>query len=210
MNPYRKLASVLVACAIPIGTVVGLSLTSPAWAKTHNKTVTGTGTVVCTPPTAKLTFDPPLTPNGTKAGKEVVTVSSSAVDCSGGSPPASPGSTVSKPIKTMATKVGKTKIAGSCKSAASSSAMVKGKQNWNGGVKPSKFELSGLKFGLDSNGEVDEVGTSSTTGSYAGSGRVHIDFNSSSSAALEGCELGTSSAPVSSATIDEANSTIGE
>jgi len=67
MNPYRKLASVLVACAIPIGTVVGLSLTSPAWAKTHNKTVTGTGTVVCTPPTAKLTFDPPLTPTGTSA-----------------------------------------------------------------------------------------------------------------------------------------------
>ena len=194
---------VLAVAALPLASVVLLEGTAVAGK------VTGTGAVVCHV-SGNLTFDPPLTPNGTKAGKEVVTVSSSAVDCSGGSPPASPGSTVSKPIKTMATKVGKTKIAGSCKSAASSSAMVKGKQNWNGGVKPSKFELSGLKFGLDSNGEVDEVGTSSTTGSYAGSGRVHIDFNSSSSAALEGCELGTSSAPVSSATIDEANSTIGE
>jgi len=194
---------VLAVAALPLASVVLLEGTAVAGK------VTGTGAVVCHV-SGNLKFDPPLTPNGTKAGKEVVTVSSSAVDCSGGSPPASPGSTVSKPIKTMATKVGKTKIAGSCKSAASSSAMVKGKQNWNGGVKPSKFELSGLKFGLDSNGEVDEVGTSSTTGSYAGSGRVHIDFNSSSSAALEGCELGTSSAPVSSATIDEANSTIGE
>ena len=118
---------------------------------------------------------------------------------------------MSKPVKTKATKVGKTKLAGSSASVSSGSATVKGKQNWSAGVKPSKFVLSGLKFGLDSStGEVDEVGHSTTTGSYAGSGTVHIDFNSSSSAALEACTLDTSSAPVSSATIDEANSTIGE
>ena len=39
---------------------------------------------------------------------------------------------------------------------------------------------------------------------------MHIDFDSSGSAALEGCTLGTSSNPVTVVTIDEANSTIGE
>jgi hypothetical protein len=199
----KKGLLVLAVAALPLASVVLLQGTAVAGK------VTGTGAVVCHV-SGRLTFDPPLTPNGTAASKEVVTVSSSAVDCSGGTPAASPGATVTKPIKTKATKVGKTKIAGSCKSASSTSATIKGKQSWNGGVKPSKFVLSGLKFGLDSNGEVDEVGTSATTGSYAGNGRVHIDFNSSSSTALENCELDTSSAQVSSATIDETNSTIGE
>ena len=170
--------------------------------------VTGTGAVVCHVQ-GTLSFNPPLTPNGTAASKEVVTVSTTAVNCSGGTPPASPGSTQTKPIKTKGTKVGKTKISGSCASASKTSATVKGKQNWNG-VKPSKFLLSNVKFGLDGNGEVDETGSVTTTGSYAGSGAVHIDFNSSSSTALEACTLGTSSNPVSMVTIDEANSTIGE
>jgi hypothetical protein len=200
----KKGLLVLAVAALPLASVVLLEGTAVAGK------VTGTGAVVCHV-SGTLTFDPPLTPNGTAASKEVVTVSSRAVDCSGGSPAASPGATVTKPIKTKATKVGKTKIAGSCKSASSTSATIKGKQSWNGGVKPSKFVLSGLKFGLDgTTGEVDEVGTSVTTGSYAGNGRVHIDFNSSSSTALENCELDTSSAQVSSATIDETNSTIGE
>jgi hypothetical protein len=198
----KKGLLVLAVAALPLASVVLLEGTAVAGQ------VTGTGAVVCHV-SGSLTFNPPLTPNGTAASKEVVTVSSSAVHCSGGTPAASAGATVTKPIKTKATKVGKTKIAGTCKSASSTSATIKGKQNWNG-VKPSKFVLSGLKFGLDSNGEVDEVGSSTTTGSYAGSGRVHIDFNSSSSTALEDCDLGTSSAPVHSATIDEANSTIGE
>jgi hypothetical protein len=198
----KKGLLVLAVAVLPLASVVLLEGTAVAGK------VTGMGAVVCHV-SGRLSFDPPLTPNGTAASKEVVTVSSSAVHCSGGTPAASPGATVTKPIKTKATKVGKTKIAGTCKSASSTSATIKGKQSWNG-VKPSKFVLSGLKFGLDSNGEVDEVGTSATTGSYAGNGRVHIDFNSSSSSALENCELGTSSAPVSSATIDETNSTIGE
>lgn len=160
---------VLAVAALPLASVVLLQGTAVAGK------VTGSGAVVCHV-SGRLTFDPPLTPNGTAASKEVVTVSSSAVHCSGGTPAASPGPTVTKPIKTKGTKVGKTKIAGSCKSASSTSATIKGKQSWNGGVKPSKFVLSGLKFGLDSNGEVDEVGTSVTTGSYAGNGRVHIDF----------------------------------
>jgi hypothetical protein len=198
----KKGLLILAVAALPLASVVLLEGTAVAGK------VTGMGAVVCHV-SGRLSFDPPLTPNGTAASKEVVTVSSSAVHCSGGTPAASPGATVTKPIKTKATKVGKTKVAGTCKSASSTSATIKGKQDWNG-VKPSKFVLSGLKFGLDSNGEVDEVGTSVTTGSYAGNGRVHIDFNSSSSSALEECELGTSSAPVSSATIDETNSTIGE
>ncbi len=200
----KKGVIVLAMAMLPVSSVVLLQ--SPALA---GKT-TGSGAVLCHVQ-GKLSFNPPLTPNGTPAGKEVVTVSTTAVHCTGGMPTASPGTTVSKPVKTKATKVGKTKLAGSCASASSGSATVKGKQNWSAGVKPSKFVLSGLKFGLDSStGEVDEVGHSTTTGSYAGSGTVHIDFNSSSSAALEACTLDTSSAPVSSATIDEANSTIGE
>ncbi len=159
----------VLAAALPLASVVLLEGNAVA------KSLTGTGTVSCHI-SGMLQFSPGLTPNGTAASKEVVTVSSQLEDCSGGSPAASPGTTVTKPIKSKATKVDKTKIAGSCKSAASTSATVKGKQTWNGGVKPSKFVLSDVKFGLDSNGEVDEVGTASTTGSYAGGGTVHIDF----------------------------------
>ncbi len=199
----KKGLFVLAVAVLPLATVV-----LPEGTAVAGK-MTGMGVVSCHI-SGMLQFNPPLTPTGTKAGKEVVTVSSQLGDCSGGSPTASPGTTVTKPIKSKATKVGKTKIAGSCASASMTSATVKGKQDWNGGVKPSKFLLSNVKFGLDSNGEVDEVGTVSTSGSYAGNGTVHIDFNSSSSSALEGCELGTSSTPVESATIDMANSTIGE
>jgi hypothetical protein len=198
----KKSLLVLVVAALPLASVMLLDGTAMAGK------VTGTGSVVCHV-SGTISFNPPLTPNGTPASKEVVTVASNAVGCSGGTPAASPGSTATKPLKIKATKVGKTKISGSCKSAGSTTTTLKGKQNWNG-VKPSKFVLSGLKFGLDSNSEVDQTGTATTTGSYAGSGTVHIDFNASSSAALEACVAGTSSTPVATATIDEANSTIGE
>ena len=192
---------VLAVAALPLASVV-LVEGSAAAGK-----VTGSGVVTCHVQ-GTLSFNPPLTPNGTPASKETITVSTSAVNCSGGTPAASPGSTVTKPVKIKGT--GKPKISGSCKASASSTtgATVKGKQNWNGGVKPSKFVLSNVKFGLDGNGEVDETGTATTTGSYAGTGTVHIDFNSSSSNAFLACVGGSGS--VSSATIDEANSTVGE
>jgi len=198
----KKGLFVLAVAALPVASVV-LAEGSAVAGK-----VTGTGTVTCHV-MGTLSFNPPLTPNGTAASKEVITVSSSAVNCTGGSPTASPSSTVTKPVKVKGT--GKPKISGSCKAAASpatAGATVKGKQNWNGGVKPSKFVLSNVKFGLDGNGEVDETGTATTTGSYAGTGAVHIDFNASSSAALLACVGGSGS--VSSVTIDSANSTIGE
>lgn len=198
----RRALFVLAVAALPLASLVLVEGTAVA-----GKT-TGTGVVTCHV-MGTLSFNPPLTPNGTQAGKEVITVSSSATACTGGSPAASPTGTVTKPVKVKGT--GKPKISGSCMAAANPStagATVKGKQSWAVGVKPSKFVLSNVKFGLDTNGEVDETGTATTTGSYAGTGAVHIDFNSSSSAALLACVGGSGS--VSSATIDEANSTIGE
>ncbi len=192
---------VLVAVLLPIAGVVLLE--GPA----VGKAVTGTGAVTCHI-SGTLTFNPPLTPSGTKTSKEVVTASTTLSACSGGSPAASPGATVTKPIKVKGT--GKPKVSGSCAAAASQSGpgtTIKGKQNWNG-VKSSKFVLSGVKFGVDNNGEVDETGNATTSGSYAGNGTVHIDFDSSSSAALLACVGGSGS--VSSVTIDTANSTIGE
>ena len=195
----KKIALVGAAAVLPLASVVLLE------GSALGKSVTGTGMVMCHT-SGTLNFNPPLTPNGTPAAKEVVTVMSSAQNCTGGSPTASPLATVTKPIKTKGT--GKPKIAGSCKAAGSTSTTVKGKQTWNG-AKPTKFILSNLKFGVDSStGEVDETGTASTTGSYAGSGAVHIDFDSSSSSKLIACVGGSGS--VSSATIDPANSTIGE
>jgi hypothetical protein len=193
---------VLAVAALPLASVVLVEGSAVAGR------VTGSGMVSCHVQ-GMVSFSPPLTPNGTAASKEVITVSSSSVNCSGGTPAASPGSTITKLIKVKGT--GKPKMSGSCKAAASPStagATIKGKQNWNGGVKPSKFVLSNVKFGLDGNGEVDETGTATTTGSYPGTGTVHIDFNASSSAALLACVGGSGSVP--SATIDEANSTIGE
>jgi hypothetical protein len=201
----NKALLALSAVLLPLASVVLLESTAVA------KHVTGSGTVTCHV-SGTLTFNPPLTPSGTAVKKEIITVSTSAVNCSGGTPTASPGSTATKPVKVKSTT--KPPNSGSCAAAASQTGpgtTVKGKQNWGGGVKPSKFLLTGVKFGLDSGtGEVDETGSVTTTGSYAGSGTVHIDFNSSSSSALLACVGGTSSTPISSVTIDPANSTIGE
>ena len=200
----KKGLLVLAMAALPLASVVLLE--GPAMAGK----VTGMGKVTCHV-SGNLRFNPPLTPNGVAASKETVTVTTTSSNCTGGSPTPSPGASVTKPVKIKGTKVGKTKISGSCKMAATAKtgATVKSKQDWNGGVKPSKLVLTNVKFGLDSNGEVDQTGTATTTGSYAGTGKVHIDFNTASSAKLKACTLGTSNAPVSSATIDEANSTIG-
>jgi hypothetical protein len=199
----KKGLLVLAVAALPLASVVLLE--GPAMAGK----VTGMGKVTCHV-SGKLFFSPPLTPNGVAGSKEIVTVETTSSHCTGGSPTPSPGATITKPVKIKATKVDKTKIVGSCKMASSGpGAVAKGKQDWNGGVKPSKLVLANLKFGLDGvTNEVDETGTATTTGSYAGSGTVHLDFNTASSTALKNCTLGTSQAKVSSATIDETNSTI--
>ena len=199
----KKGLLVLAMAALPLASVVLLE--GPAMAGK----VTGTGKVTCHV-SGKLFFNPPLTPNGTAASKEIVTVETTSSHCTGGSPAASPGSTLTKPVKIKGTKVNGTKISGACKGAASGpGATVKGKQNWNGGVKPSKLTLTNVKFGLDGvTGEVDETGAATTAGSYAGTGTVHLDFNTANSNALKACTLGTSNAKISSATLDETNSTI--
>ena len=196
----KKGLAVLAVAALPLASLVLLEGTAVAGQ------TTGTGVVTCHI-SGTLDFNPPLTPHGTQTGKEIITGSSHLVDCTGGSPHAVPGVTQTKPIKSKG--VGKPKIAGACEGTMAP-ATVKGKQNWTG-VKPSKFVLSNVTFGLDgATSEVDETGSAVTTGSYAGHGTVHIDFNSASTTALENCKTGASNAKVSSVTFDEAHSTIGE
>ena len=201
----RKCVIVLAAVTLPLASVVMLEGTAFA------KKVTGTGAPTCHFG-GTINFNPGLKPgNGSPASKEVVTVSANLTRCSGGSPSASPTGITVKSIKIKSTvKEGKTKYAGGCGSLASAAAaiVVKTKVSWSG-EKPSKTTITHLAFGVNSNtGEADFTGSTATTGSYAGSGTVAVSFTHASTNALLGCEENTSSAPVNSASIDAANSTI--
>ena len=81
MHPYRKLASILVAIAIPVGTMASLASGSPAWAKSGG----ATGTVNCSGASGSVSFNPALVPGGTKKEKKV-TVAATLGTCTGGSP----------------------------------------------------------------------------------------------------------------------------
>ena len=201
----RKGLLVLAAVTLPLASVVMLEGTAFA------KKVTGTGTPTCHFG-GTINFSPGLKPgNGSPASKEVVTVNASFSRCTGGSPSASPTGITVKSIKIKSTvKEGKTKYAGGCGSLASAAAaiVVKAKVSWSG-EKPSKVDISDLAFGVNSNtGEADFSGKTATTGSYPGNGTTTVSFTHASTNALLGCEEGTSSAPVNSASIDSANSTI--
>ena len=193
---------VAAALTLPLASVVLLEGTAAA------KKVTGTGAITCHL-SGSLSFNPPLSPSGTKASKETVTVVNPSLSgCSGGTPTGVPAGTSIKPIKIKGTKVGKTKISGRCSDlpAAAGTATVKGKSNWTG-EKPSKFTVVGLTFGVDTNGEADFTGHGTVTSSYAGPASVHVDLQPASGTALATCVAG-SGGSVSSAAIDGPNSTI--
>lgn len=149
MHPYRKLASVLVAMAIPMGAVV--SLTSPAWAKTHHSTK-ASGTVSCTGTTATLTFKPPLTPTGTS--QEKAKLSNVAVTgCTGSS-----GAVTAK-VKAIIKGTSTNSCANFATGTASDSVQFNFK--WSGGLAPTT-----VKFGPGT------IGVNNSNNGFTGSGGV--------------------------------------
>jgi hypothetical protein len=189
----RKILMGVFALALPIGTVAVLQGTAIAGK------VTGTGNPTCNFG-GTLTFNPPLTQNGT-AGvkKEVTTVNANLTGCTGGTP-AAPASVVAvKPIKT---KTPKGQNGATCAGFAgnASSVTVKVKINWSG-EKPSKFNIAGLTPGVNGFGEVGFSGSFSVAGSYAGAGSLGVYLTPASSNAIATC-----SAPVSTLNIDPAHS----
>ena len=190
----KRYVMVLAAVALPISTVALLEGTAVA------KTALGTGAVTCSVG-GSVSFSPPLTPAGTSASKEVVTVSLTASHCSGGTPPQTSGSITTKALKIKATKSGKSKIAGSCASFGTSAKTVTVKSKWAwSGAKPSKTTIVGLNEAINGAGEVGfTAGSFATSGSYSGAGSAGVYFNTASSNAILGCVADTSSSPVSGA-----------
>jgi hypothetical protein len=205
----RKALIVAGALALPLSSVTLLE--GPAFAGK----VAGGGQIVC-PIGGTISFSPPLTPNGTPGSKEVITVTTTpgSGPCRSGSPAATPaqtsGTTTTKPVKIKGT--GHPKRVGACSmfTSASSTAVVKSKINWNNPVEPTKTVLSnGTSITVGS-----EVGTQTTgtaSGSYPGSATTRAVFNQSSSNAIVACIEDTSSAPVSTLTLDptQSSSTLG-
>jgi hypothetical protein len=192
----KKTLLVLTAVMLPVASIALLEGTAFA------KKVTGTGNPTCHFG-GTISFNPPLSKNGSAASKEVTTVTASLSSCSGGNPAPPASSVAVKPIKTKGTKVGKTKIAGTCSSFESSagSASVKVKINWTG-EKPSKFDIVGLHETVNpTTGEAGFTGSFPVAGSYSGTGTLGVYLTQASTAAIVAC-----SGSISSLTIDRANS----
>jgi len=200
VHPYRKLASVLVAIAIPLGTVAGLASSSPAWAKSHNKAASGV--LSCNGTGGSITFKTPLTPNGTATEKKT-TVSASFGTCTANGASV----TVSKlTVKLVAAPGG----LASCKAFASNTASdgLTITVKYAGGISPStvKFAAGSItaNIGVSTVGFTASGGT--VTGSYAGSATFGAQLSSTSSMALISCIGGTGS--VSSLQISGGSSSI--
>lgn len=189
----RKILMGVLALALPIGTVAALQGTASAGK------VTGTGNPTCGF-SGTISFNPPLTQNGT-AGvkKETTTVNASLGSCSGGTP-AAPASTVAvKPIKTKTPK-GQNGATCSGFTSNASTVVVKVKINWSG-EKPSKFNIAGLSVVFNTSGEAGFAGSFPVAGSYAGTGNLHVYLTPASTNAIASC-----TAPVSSLQIDGSTS----
>jgi hypothetical protein len=189
----KKRFLVLTAVLLPLASVTLIEGTAFA------KKVTGTGNPTCAFG-GTISFNPPLTENGT-AGvkKEVTTVTASLSSCTGGTP-APPASSVA--VKSIKTKTPKGQNGATCSSfeSSSSSAKVKVKVDWTG-EKPSKFTVVGLHPGVNSAGEVGFTGSFPISGSYAGSGTLGVYLTPASSNAIATC-----SGSISSLAIDRSNS----
>jgi len=189
----RKILMGVLALALPVGTIVGLSTAASAGK------VTGTGSTTCSFG-GTISFNPPLTKTGsTSTKKETTTVNATLGTCSGGNPVGHATSVAVKPIKT---KTAKGAAGGTCSSfdSAASSVVVKVKVNWNG-EKPSKFDISGLHISVNGEGEVGFTGTFSNAGSYAGAGHLGVYLTPAS-----GTQIGTCSGSVSTLTLDRTTS----
>jgi len=189
----RKGLLVLTAVMLPLATVALLESTAFAGK------VTGTGNPTCSFG-GTISFNPPLTQNGT-AGvkKEVTTVSANLGSCSGGTPAAPASTVIVKPIKTKTPK-GQNGATCSGFDSNASTVVVKVKINWSG-EKPSKFNISGLSPTINGSGEVGFSGSFSVAGSYSGSGSLGVYLTPASSNAIATC-----SAPVSQLQIDQSTS----
>ena len=189
----RKSLMILTAVMLPVASIALLEGTAFA------KKVTGTGNPTCHFG-GTISFNPPLSKNGTPgAKKEVTSVSASLSSCSGGNP-APPASTVAvKPIKT---KTAKGANGGTCSSftTAAGTAVVKVKVNWSG-EKPSKFTISGLHASVNTEGEVGFTGSFPIAGSYSGTGNLGVYLTPASSSAIATC-----SGSISSLSIDRTSS----
>jgi hypothetical protein len=189
----RKSLMVLIAVMLPVASISLLEGTAFA------KKVTGTGNPTCSFG-GTITFNPPLTQNGTPGvKKEVTTVNANLGSCTGGTPAAPTSSVVVKAIKT---KVAKGQNGGTCSSfeSSSSTAKVKVKVNWSG-EKPSKFTVDGLHATINGAGEVGFTGSFPVAGSYAGSGTLGVFLTPASGNAIATC-----SGSISSLSIDQSNS----
>jgi hypothetical protein len=191
----RKILMGVFAIALPFGTIAGFTSGSAFAGK-----VTGSGTTTCSFG-GTISFNPPLTQNGT-AGvkKEITTVAATLGSCSGGTPVGNATSVAVKPIKTKTPK-GQNGATCSGFTANASTVVVKTKVNW-AGEKPSKFNISNLSVIVNPvTGEAGFQGSFPVTGSYAGTGNVTVYLTPQSTNEIASC-----TSPVSTLNIDPSTS----
>jgi len=177
----RKGLLVLAAVSLPIASVTMLEGTAFA------KKVTGAGSTTCNV-SGTITFNPPLTKAGsTSIKKEVTTVSSSLIGCTGGTPQPSGSIPLTvKPIKTKTSPKGS--AGGTCGGFATNAGAVKvsAKISWPG-EKPSKFTVTGLHVAINGMGEAGFTASAPVSGSYGGSGSLAVYLTQADSTAIATC-----------------------
>lgn len=193
MHPYRKLASILVGCALPMATVVNLSVTPSAGAVSlsNHKSGTVSGTVNCSGSQGSITFKPPLLGSGTaKPEKSVEVKISSLGTCTSG------GSAVS--IKKATAKVivgsGSTDLCSNFANGASSDGLSMAISYKTKGVKATSIRFSPGSISEIVSPSLGFQATDGTaTGSYSGTATFTVPLTTSSATEITNCIGGTGS-----------------
>jgi hypothetical protein len=189
MHPHRKLLSVLVACAIPLGTVVGLALSSPAGAAVAH--AAAKGTVSCSGTTGNITFNPPLIGQGTPKPEKKVAVTASFGSCTSGGNPVS----IKKSVIKIKLAHGSTNACTSFATGTSGDTIKLTVSYATKGVSSSNISFpAGSVSASTGGGNVGFTASGGTAkGSYAGTASFSVQLASSSANNIEACIGGSGS-----------------
>jgi hypothetical protein len=199
VKSYRKIATTVLAAAVPLGLVAGLSFGGTAFAARTHKSATGTAT--CTGTTATIKFSPGLVPGaGTK--KEKTSVIGTALSGCSDSAGAITATKVTVKIKAAKTNNG-------CAAFASNtgSDTITISVKWSGGISPTTSTFSPGSVALQTSPPGFKASGGTVKGSFSpGPATFTVGLDSGSSSAIEACIAGSSTAPVNSLNITTGSS----
>jgi hypothetical protein len=190
----RSFATAVLAAAVPLGLVAGLSFGGTAFAARTHKAATGT--VNCTGTTSTLNFKPGLVPgSGTKPEKTSES-STSLTGCTD-----SAGSVTATSVK-VTMKGAKTDNGCSAFASNTASDTIIIKVKWSGGISPTTATFPSGSIALQTSPAGFKATGGTVKGSFApGPATFTAQLDTASTTAITNCISGSSTAPVNSLSI---------